>query len=231
MTFARIIDTTIDTIGRLPDSARRLDNDRWVLGLRTAPAELQQVCGWYEIADTERPADTPTTTHDRSVELVAGTPTVVWTERAKTDQELSNDQEAQYPSEFESLKQAARLVVLPKLAADEIDDDDAPLFAGLFPSWTVGDTVKAGEVYRWDGTLVEVIQTHKTQADWTPDVVPALFKVHRAVGSVAAWVQPTGAHDAYALGERVTFNGQTWESTNAANVWQPGVFGWVVPPA
>ena len=42
-----------------------------------------------------------------------------------------------------------------------------------------------------------------------------------------AWVQPTGAHDAYKLGDRVTYNGANWENTgSAANVWAPGVFGW-----
>lgn len=44
-----------------------------------------------------------------------------------------------------------------------------------------------------------------------------------------AWVQPTGSHDAYPLGFRVSFNGQNWENTgSSANVWQPGVFGWTV---
>lgn len=42
------------------------------------------------------------------------------------------------------------------------------------------------------------------------------------------WVQPTGAHDAYALNALVTYNGQTWKSTVPSNVWQPGVFGWVL---
>lgn len=46
--------------------------------------------------------------------------------------------------------------------------------------------------------------------------------------SYPAWVQPTGGHDAYQLGDRVTHAGQTWESTFANNVWEPGVFGWVV---
>lgn len=46
--------------------------------------------------------------------------------------------------------------------------------------------------------------------------------------TIPAWVQPSGAGDAYALGARVTHNGQTWESTVAANVWAPGVYGWVV---
>lgn len=41
------------------------------------------------------------------------------------------------------------------------------------------------------------------------------------------WVQPTGAQDAYQIGDRVTHNGSTWESTAANNVWEPGVFGWV----
>jgi hypothetical protein len=44
----------------------------------------------------------------------------------------------------------------------------------------------------------------------------------------APWTQPQGAHDAYPLGARVTFGGQTWESTVANNVWAPGVFGWVL---
>lgn len=45
---------------------------------------------------------------------------------------------------------------------------------------------------------------------------------------VEAWVQPTGAHDAYQIGDTVTHNGKTWQSTAANNVWAPGVFGWVV---
>lgn len=46
-------------------------------------------------------------------------------------------------------------------------------------------------------------------------------------GGIPAWVQPTGAHDAYPLGAQVTHNGETWTSTTAANVWEPGVYGWV----
>ncbi len=60
----------------------------------------------------------------------------------------------------------------------------------------------------------------------TPPVVPALWKQHRA--DLAAWVQPTGAHDAYALGARVAFQGSTYESLIAANVWSPTAYpaGW-----
>lgn len=40
------------------------------------------------------------------------------------------------------------------------------------------------------------------------------------------WVQPTGAHDAYSIGDKVTHNGKQWVSTVDNNVWEPGVYGW-----
>lgn len=44
-----------------------------------------------------------------------------------------------------------------------------------------------------------------------------------------AWVQPTGAHDAYKIGDRVSFNGANYESKINANVWSPAVYpaGWM----
>lgn len=45
-----------------------------------------------------------------------------------------------------------------------------------------------------------------------------------------AWVAPTGAHDAYRAGERVTFDGQVWESLIDGNVWSVHVHpqGWML---
>lgn len=41
-----------------------------------------------------------------------------------------------------------------------------------------------------------------------------------------AWVQPTGTHNAYALGSKVSHAGKNWESLTPFNVWTPGVSGW-----
>lgn len=41
-----------------------------------------------------------------------------------------------------------------------------------------------------------------------------------------AWVQPTGAHDAYPLDATVTHNAKTWVSLIPFNVWEPGVSSW-----
>lgn len=47
-------------------------------------------------------------------------------------------------------------------------------------------------------------------------------------GSVnaAAWVQPTGAQDAYPKGAVVSHGGRAWVNLTPANVWEPGVSGW-----
>jgi hypothetical protein len=136
----------------------------------------------------------------------------------------------EYPSPDESLIAAARLVVLPLIAADELKDEAAEQFAGLFPDWEPDIAVKVGEVYRWDGTLVEVVQAHTTQADWEPDQVPSLFKIHRTP-TAAPWVQPLGAQDAYQTGEQVTHDAVAfpeftlWQSKIDANTTEPGTDG------
>jgi len=50
------------------------------------------------------------------------------------------------------------------------------------------------------------------------------------VDEYPAYVQPTGAHDAYPIGAKVTFNGKRYVSKTAANVWAPDVYpdGWTV---
>lgn len=42
------------------------------------------------------------------------------------------------------------------------------------------------------------------------------------------FVQPTGAHDAYSLGDRVRFAGKNYESLRDGNVWTPAAYpaGW-----
>jgi chitodextrinase len=46
-------------------------------------------------------------------------------------------------------------------------------------------------------------------------------------GGIPAWVQPLGAQDAYPLNAEVTHNGKYWRASVNANVWEPGVYGWM----
>lgn len=93
-----------------------------------------------------------------------------------------------------------------------------------------GEEVKIGNLRKYNDVTYVVIQAHTTQADWTPDTVPALFLARNEPEpgeDYPAWTQPTGAHDAYAVGDRVTHNDKNWENTSDANVYEPGVYGWI----
>lgn len=56
-------------------------------------------------------------------------------------------------------------------------DQTAARAMELYPSWAVGLTVAVGDRLQHGGKLYKVIQTHTTQADWTPDVAVSLFEV------------------------------------------------------
>lgn len=94
-----------------------------------------------------------------------------------------------------------------------------------YKQWVSGETLAVGDRRAYNDILYEVIQAHTTQDDWTPDVTPALFK-QVWVEEYPEWVQPTGAHDAYAKDAKVTHNDKKWVSVVDANVWEPGVYGW-----
>ena len=104
-------------------------------------------------------------------------------------------------------------------------DENALKVIELYPKWTEGVAVSAGGRYQFNDRLYKCVQAHTTQADWTPDVTPALWVIV-SLEEWPEWVQPTGAHDAYAKGAKVTHSGKKWTSDVDANVWEPGVYGW-----
>ena len=112
-------------------------------------------------------------------------------------------------------------------AATNLTDEDALQAVKLFPQWVVKHAYVVGERLQYKNVLYRVVQTHTSQADWTPDITPAMF----AVVSLDEWpefVQPTGAHDAYKKGDKVTFNGKHYISLIDANVYSPTAYpaGW-----
>lgn len=115
-------------------------------------------------------------------------------------------------------------------AAQSLDDTDALDAVQIFPEWS-GNGVEypADKRIRYGGNLYRVVQAHTSQPDWTPDVTPALFAEVAKPGEIPVWRQPTGAQDAYMIGDKVHYpdnDGPVYESTVDNNVWQPDVYGW-----
>ena len=110
-------------------------------------------------------------------------------------------------------------------AASTMTDDTALTAVELFPAWVVGKAYAVNDRAQHNGTLYKCIQAHTSQADWAPDATPALWKTV-SLDEYPEWVQPTGAHDAYNIGDKVTYNGQHYVCTSNANVYAPDVYGW-----
>lgn len=119
-------------------------------------------------------------------------------------------------------------VKLAQLQAQKLSDADALKVPALFPQWSAGSVAyKQGDRVLYQGTLYKVVQSHTSQADWSPDKAPSLFAkvLPGQDGTQAgAWVQPDSTNP-YKKGDRVTHNGHTWESLVDGNVWEPGAQG------
>lgn len=112
--------------------------------------------------------------------------------------------------------------------------------ADVKSSWEflIGTWVNPGDKIIYDGKRYVVIQGHILQSDWIPSQVPALYRLDGDAPSgggdepvVDEWpefVQPTGAHDAYAKGAKVTYKGEHYVSLIDANVYSPEAYpaGW-----
>lgn len=115
--------------------------------------------------------------------------------------------------------------IMTDVAISYLDDDQAETVTALFPDWEDGKAYAVGDRVKYDGLLYRCVQAHTSQADWTPDVVPALW-VRTSTEEWPEWIQPQGAHDAYNKGDKVSHNEKHWTSDIDANVYEPGVYGW-----
>ena len=111
-----------------------------------------------------------------------------------------------------------------------ISDDVALKIPDVFPAWN-GDGVeyKKDTKLTYNGGLYKVLQDHTSQASWTPDAAPSLFAkvLVSEDGTPQEWQQPDSTNP-YNKGDRVLFNGKTYESLIDGNVWSPSAnpAGW-----
>ena len=122
-------------------------------------------------------------------------------------------------------KTARRLRDAIVQASVSLPDDVATDVPELFPAWKPDTNYVIGDRRQFGGILWKCIQPHHSQSDWTPDVAVSLW-VRTSADEWPEWIQPTGAHDAYMAGDKVTHKEKHWTSDVDNNVWEPGVYGW-----
>jgi hypothetical protein len=90
-------------------------------------------------------------------------------------------------------------------------------------TWIPNEFVHVGWKRVWEGITYEQTAAagFQTLPLQTPDLLPALWTPE--VAPCSPWVQPTGAQDAYNIGDCVEFEGEFYVSNIDANVWSPAV--------
>lgn len=128
-----------------------------------------------------------------------------------------------------SREKARQLRAMIVKAAASLADEDALQAVELFPAWKENTSYAVDQRIRYDGKLYRVVQAHTSQSDWSPNITPALYTEVAEPGTIPVWKKPTGAHDAYRIGEKVRYpdeDGDVWTCTSDYNIYEPGVFGW-----
>lgn len=113
--------------------------------------------------------------------------------------------------------------------AQSLSAEEAMEIATVYDAWQP-DTYYAAGVYLTYGVnavgdpqLYKVVQAHTSQADWKPDKVASLYDpIGLDADGHPIWSAPTGAHDAYAKGDIVDYNGTLYQSEIDGNTTVPG---------
>ena len=135
------------------------------------------------------------------------------------------------------LQRAEQFRRVLQLFAASLGEKRAMEVPTIFPAYQVGVSYTVGEYLTYgtnevgDPQLYKVVQAHTSAAEWSPASTPALYSPLGLDDSgYPVWSQPSGAHDAYAKGEIVNYNGTLYKSLIDGNVWAPDAYpsGWEV---
>ena len=109
-----------------------------------------------------------------------------------------------------------------------VNEVEQTMNEAIYPAWDGnGYSYFAGEKVSYEDKYYRCIQSHTSQADWTPDTAVSLWvSISDPTEEWPDWVQPVGAQDAYAKGAKVSHKDKHWISDVDNNVWEPSVYGW-----
>ena len=113
------------------------------------------------------------------------------------------------------------------VAGARLDDAAALDAMAIYPAWGADTAYAIGQRVRYGDKLYKCAHAHTSQGDWMPSATPALW-VRVSIEEWPEWVQPTGAHDAYAKGDKVTYKGKRYMSLIDGNAYSPDAYpaGW-----
>ena len=114
-----------------------------------------------------------------------------------------------------SAQAVAELMFVKAAQEQQLDETTIAEYPDLFVEWDANWRGKQGDIVTNEGQNTK------------PSATPSMWtRIGNPLDEFPEWVQPIGAHDAYAKGDKASHNGKNWVSTADNNVWEPGVYGW-----
>ncbi len=114
-------------------------------------------------------------------------------------------------------------------AAANLDDTDALEAVQLFPKWEANIQYEKDDRVRYENILYRCLQSHNSQESWTPSAAVSLWAKVLIPDSnvIPNWEQPDSTNG-YQIGDKVMFEGKTYESLINNNIWSPAAYpaGW-----
>lgn len=116
-----------------------------------------------------------------------------------------------------------------------LTDEEAMEVATVYPKWEIGKEYKTDDIFSYgengvgDPQLYRVEQDHTSQENWIPSDNRALYTpIGLTDAGYPIWSRPTGAQDAYNIGDIVDYNGVLKRSTINGNTYSPDEYpaGW-----
>ena len=119
-------------------------------------------------------------------------------------------------------EEARKIIAAIVKLRESVTDEQALAAQEIYPAWREEVEYAVGIRVLFEGTLYKVLQTHTSQADWTPSSSPSLFAkvLIPDMDFIPEWERPDSTNG-YAKGDKVVYNGDTWISLTDNNVWEP----------
>lgn len=130
------------------------------------------------------------------------------------------------------LTQCEKIRASMNKVTESLTDEQAVKVLDLYLPWESGTDFAVDDMRRHADKLYRCLQAHTSQADWTPDAVPALWVEIVPAGEYREIKDRMLPTEAFALGEVGWYQTKDnlWESLIDANVYTPDSYpqGWVV---
>lgn len=148
-----------------------------------------------------------------------------------TDEEFDKEYPNYYTCNRRNVQEEEFQKEQKKLLLQALPDSKAVEFSLLYDEWAIGEIYSKNEIVRYKEKLYRCIaeEPHTSIESWAPDLAHSLWvEISDPREEYPEFKQPAGAHDAYGVGDKVTYDGEHYISEIDNNVWSPTAFptGW-----